>query len=298
VLLLLDAPGMWFRAFYGVKTESTTTDGISVNAVRGFFDALARMLRDNRPSDLVVCIDQDWRPAWRVELVPSYKTHRVAEGAGPVEEEVPDDLSPQVDAILEICADLELPILGLPDCEADDVIGTFATITPGEVRIVTGDRDLLQLVSPHVTVLYSVEQLKAYGPAEVAAKYAIPGTAYADFALLRGDASDGLPGVKGVGDKTASALITAFGSAEVVLAKAKAGPLEGFSPGIRQKVLDAEDYLKAAAPVVRVLRDAPVPVGFDTAVPAPVALPASATRWNAEASVQRVLDALRYIAGG
>jgi 5'-3' exonuclease len=301
-LLLLDAPSMWFRAFYGVKSPAVAADGTPVNAVRGFFDVVARLIRDVRPDHLVACIDEDWRPQWRVDRVPTYKTHRVlVETAEGSVEEIPDELSPQVAAIIEVLDALGICNLGLPHCEADDVIGTLATRHDGPVWIVTGDRDLFQLVrdEPHRTrILYSVEQLRSYGPAEIAAKYGIPGTAYAEFALLRGDPSDGLPGVRGVGEKTAATLVNAFGTAAAVLAAAEAGPLAGFAPSLRQKVLEAKDYLEAAAPVVQVMRDAPIPPRLATALPLGRAVPEAAQRWSCTASVERVIEALHAVTDG
>ena len=156
-------------------------------------------------------VDLDWRPAFRVAAVPSYKLHRTLEGGAEAE---PPELGPQVAVLLEVLDALGIPVIGVEGYEADDVLGTLATRETGAVDVVTGDRDLFQLVddSKPVRVLYTVEKMKPYDEADVSAKYGIPGRAYADFAVLRGDPSDGLPGVKGVGEKTAAALVARFGT--------------------------------------------------------------------------------------
>jgi 5'-3' exonuclease len=147
-------------------------------------------------------------------------------------------------------------------------------------------------------VLYSVERLRPYGPAEVAARFGIPGTAYADYATLRGDASDGLPGVKGIGDKTAAALISRFGSLAGIRAALASGSWDGFPAGSRAKVQMAEDYLAVAEPVVRVVTDVELPP-HDPAVPAEPADPARvaelAAHWGLEGVVGRLLAALRHV---
>jgi 5'-3' exonuclease len=209
--MLLDAPSLWYRAFHGIPSSVSAPDGTPIGACRGFLDMVARLVRDNRPDRLVACLDLDWRPAFRVAAVPSYKLHRTIEGGA---EDEPATLAPQVEVLLEVLDALGLATAGVPGYEADDVIGTLATRAPGAVDVVTGDRDLLQLVRDDgpVRVLYTVEKLKPYDEAAVTAKHGIPGRAYAELAVLRGDPSDGLPGVKGIGAKTAAALINRFGS--------------------------------------------------------------------------------------
>lgn len=279
-VLLLDGASMWFRSYFGVPASITGPDGRPVNAVRGFLDSVATLITRERPARLVVCLDLDWRPAWRVELIPSYKAHRVASAglAGdPAEvdemeeadvEEVPDDLSPQVEMILEILDAYGIATAGAPGYEADDVLGTLATAERQDpVVVVSGDRDLLQLVADEpvpVRVLYlgrGLSNATMFGPAAVAEKYGLPvdraGEAYAELALLRGDPSDGLPGVPGVGEKTAGSLLRQYGSLEAVLAAAQE-PKSDVAKGIRAKLLAAADYISVAERVVRVACDAPV----------------------------------------
>lgn len=299
-LTLLDAPSLWYRAFYGVPESVTAPDGSPVNAVRGTLDLVARIVRDTRPSRMVACLDLDWRPAFRVAAVPSYKSHRLAANGAEAE---PESLAPQVAVLLEVLEAVGIAVVGVAGYEADDVLGTLATREPGAVDVVSGDRDMFQLVreAGPVRVLYSVEKLKPYGVAEVAAKYGIPGTQYAEYAVLRGDPSDGLPGVKGVGDKTAAALVTRFGSVESILAALDAGVEDGFPAGCRAKLAAARDYLEVAPAVTRTVRDLPLPV-LDDALPgtprAPARLVALSERWGLDSALSRLLAALQTAATG
>jgi 5'-3' exonuclease len=289
---------MYFRAFYGVPDTMVAPDGMPVNAVRGFLDYIARLVDDRGPTHLIAAMDADWRPAWRVEALPSYKSHRVASDGEA--EEVPDLLSPQVPVIEAVLDALGICRIGVAGYEADDVIGTLAVTATRPVEIVTGDRDLFQLVDDarSVRIVYIVKGVgnrEIIDEAEVARRYSIPGRAYADFATLRGDPSDGLPGVAGVGDKTASALITRFGDLDGVMAAAEKSD-DGFPRGCRLKVVAAADYLERARLVVAVARD--VPVGtFDATLPDgpadPEALDGLVERWGLGTSVDRVLAALR-----
>jgi 5'-3' exonuclease len=254
--MLLDAASLYFRAFYGVPTNVTAPDGRPINAVRGFLDMTARLLTTHRPDRLVACWDDDWRPAFRVDALPSYKAHRVAPEGG---EEVPDELSPQVPVLIEVLAAAGIARVGAPGYEADDVIGTLATRARGPVDVVTGDRDLFQLVddSRGIRVLYTargIADIESIDEAAVTAKYGIPGRAYADFAVLRGDPSDGLPGVSGVGAKTAAALINEFGDlAGIRAAVARTVvPRPPLTAAVLKKMLAAGAYLDAAPVVVAV----------------------------------------------
>jgi 5'-3' exonuclease len=299
--MLLDAASLYFRAFYGVPTSVTTPDGRPINAVRGFLDMTARLLTAHGPDRLVACWDDDWRPAFRVEALPSYKAHRVAtEG----EEEVPDELSPQVPILVEVLAAAGIDRVGAPGYEADDVIGTLATRARGPVDIVTGDRDLFQLVDDArgVRVLYTargIADIETVDEAAVAAKYGIPGRAYADFAVLRGDPSDGLPGVAGVGAKTAAALINEFGDLAGI--RAAAGrtviPRAPLTAAVLKKLHAAEDYLDRAPVVVAVAKqiDLPAVEGDLPRVPADAsALAELAAAHGLESSLRRLGAALGW----
>ncbi len=295
-LLLLDTPSLYFRAFYGVPDSIVAPDGSPVNAVRGLLDFVARLVADLSPTRLVACMDADWRPEFRVAALPSYKAHRVAvEG----EEEVPDALSPQVPVIEAVLRALGIPVFGVAGFEADDVLGTLATRATIPVDVVTGDRDLFQLVDDarSVRVLYTargVGRHEVVDEAKVSEKYAIPGRAYADFATLRGDPSDGLPGVPGVGDKTAATLISRYGSLAALLRALDEGATD-MPAGARLKLERARDYLAAAEVVVRVECDVPLP-SYDDALPVSPADPDRllelSKRWGLDSPLNRVLAAL------
>ncbi|MCF6743113.1 5'-3' exonuclease [Blastococcus sp. KM273128] len=299
--MLLDAASLYFRAFYGVPTSVTTPDGRPINAVRGFLDMTARLVTAHAPDRLVACWDDDWRPAFRVEALPSYKAHRLAPDGG---EETPDELGPQVPVLVEVLAAAGIARVGAPGYEADDVIGTLATRARGPVDVVTGDRDLFQLVDDArgVRILYTargISDLEYVDEAAVAEKYGIPGRAYADFAVLRGDPSDGLPGVAGVGAKTAAALIGAFGDlagirAAVARTVVPAPPL---TAAVLKKLHAAADYLDAAPVVVAVARDVDLPAVEGTLPRSPAdpdALAALAERHGLQSSLGRLGAALGW----
>lgn len=306
-LLLLDGASMWFRSFFGVPSSIKAPDGRPVNAVRGFIDSMAVLVNQQRPSRLVVCLDLDWRPQFRVDLVPSYKAHRVAPNTRPEIEDVPDELTPQIDMIIELLDAFGIPTAGAPGFEADDVLGTLAARECNDpVVVVSGDRDLLQVVSDHpvaVRVLYlgrGLSKAIMFGPTEVSTHFCVPvdraGPAYAELALLRGDPSDGLPGVPGIGAKTAAALLAEHGSLQQVMVAAQ-DPASTMAKGLRAKLLTASDYIEAADPVVRVATDAPVELS--TAIDAlplvaadPARTAALATELGAGSSITRLQKAL------
>jgi 5'-3' exonuclease len=302
--MLLDAPSLYFRAFFGVPDSVRAPDGTPVNAVRGFLEFLATLVRLRRPTHLVACLDADWRPAFRVEAIASYKTHRVVDVVANAEE-VPDDLERQVPILLSVLDALGIVHLGVPGYEADDVIGTLATTAEGPVDVVTGDRDLFQLVNDErqVRVLYiarGISKLEIIDEAAVTKKYGIPGRLYAPFATLRGDPSDGLPGVPGVGEKTAASLVSKHGDVTGVLAAA-ADPESGIAPGVRTKLLAATDYLAVAPTVVGVVRDLPVPAlsaRLPTVPRDPEGLLSLSDRWGLSSPLNRVLHVLSEQAAG
>lgn len=263
--MLIDAANLYFRAFYALPESITSPDGRSVNAIRGYLDMTAWLIERRRPSRYVACLDLDWRPAFRVALVPTYKAHRVAPDGG---ELVPDTLSPQVPLLLDVLGALGLATAGAAGFEADDVMATLAVRDTDPVAIVSGDRDLLALATDRITVLYTgkgMAKLEEMGPAEVQGRYGVPAEHYPDFAVLRGDPSDGLPGVPGVGAKTAAALVSRFGSIEAIVAAAGRGD-DGFPAGAAGKVRAALDYLAVAPAAVRGRTDVPMPV-LDDALP-------------------------------
>ena len=302
-LLLLDSASLYFRAFYGVPSRAASPAGIETNALAGFLDMIATLIGRHRPTHFAACWDDDWRPQWRVDAVPTYKTHRVAEESSDGEE-VPDELSPQVPVIADTLAALGLARVGAEHYEADDVIGTLADHHRESmaVSVVTGDRDLFQLVDDAVgpvRVLYTarggVRAPDVIDQAALQQRYGVPtGDAYADLAVLRGDPSDGLPGVPGIGEKTASALLATYGDLDGIRAAIASG--DPALKGARRKRLeDATAWLDAAPAVVRVARDVPV-TDVDLALPSapadPEALHALALSYGIQGPLMRLREAL------
>jgi 5'-3' exonuclease len=314
--MLLDAASLYFRAYYGVPESITGPDGTPVNAIRGFTDMVARLVTEQRPTRLVACLDLDWRPAFRVEALPTYKAHRVpgepeTAPAG-VPEEVPDTLAPQVPVILEVLAAAGIATGGAAGYEADDVIGTLAATEAGDpVLAVSGDRDLMQIVRDEpvaVRLLYvgrGLNKAENLGPAEVAEKYGVPagraGAAYAEMAMLRGDPSDGLPGVPGIGAKTAATLVGRFADWTDLCSAVLDREDTRLTPPVRAKLAAAAGYLAVVEPVVRVATDAAVDLDRADTLPAepaePDRLSELATRWGLESSVERLVKALAAARG-
>lgn len=318
--MLLDGASLWFRSFFALPEKMTSPDGRPVNAVRGFVDTIANLVVRERPTRLVVCLDLDWRPEFRTDLIPTYKAHRVAvpDGGTDVEgrdidvEEVPDTLTPQVDMIMAVLAAAGIATSGAVGCEADDVIGTLAYDEANDpVIVVSGDRDLLQVVADDpvpVRVLYvgrGLAKAEMMGPVEVAEKYGVPveraGIGYAEMSMLRGDPSDGLPGVAGIGEKTAAKLITEYGSLDALEAAA-ADSSSSVPTRSRKALLASVEYLQAARTVVSVRTDAETIDSGSDILPAEPADPAALAELVEElgigASVGRLAKALGWPQAG
>ena len=283
--LLVDGSSLIFRAFYGVPSSIRSPDGKPVNAVRGFMDRLARLVNDRRPGRIAVASDEDWRPRWRVDLIPSYKAHRVAEP-------VPPALEPQMPIIHEVLEAVGIDFIGVADYEAEDVIASWVAQLPAGTRvdIASGDRDLFALVrGSEVRVLYPEKNgLAEVDEAEVERRYGIPGRSYADYAILRGDPSDGLPGLPGVGDRTARELVRRYGSV--------AGVME------QTRLRDADrEYLTRAARVVPPVADIPVPLPQgrrDSYPDHPERVVELASRYRLDSAFERLLGALPKLSPG
>lgn len=301
-LMLLDSASLYFRAFYGVPDQRRSPDEPPTNAVRGFLEMIASLVSTHRPTHLVACWDNDWRPAFRVNAIPTYKTHRLTEGST-VQEESPENLTRQVPVIADALKALGIARIGSDGYEADDVIGTLTRRARGQqlVDVVTGDRDLFQLVDDDagVRVLYTarggVRDPDVVTQSFLQSKYLVPtGQAYADMATLRGDASDGLPGVAGIGEKTAATLINRYGDL-AGLRRALADGDPQIKGAQRARLEAASAYLDVAPMVVRVALDAPVP-DFDASLPRqvcdPILLSSLASRYGLTNPISRVLSAL------
>ena len=274
---MVDGSSMIFRAFYGVPQTNRAPDGTLINAVRGFLDRLASLTNERKPRHVVVTTDEDWRPDWRVALIPSYKEHRTGEPVPPL-------LEPQMPVIMECLAAVGVDAVGLEDYEAEDIIATLVAKVKPPIEIASGDRDLFSLIRDReVVVLYPEKTgLAVVDEDEVGRRYSIPGRAYSDFAILRGDPSDGLPGLAGVGAKKAADLVRRYGSVQAML---DAGVF---------RAADA-DYLEKAARVVPPVSNLKieVPPGRRDKYPVdPKQVEALGTRYGVGGSLKRLIDAL------
>ena len=259
-LLLLDSASLWYRAYFGMPDTLLSPSGEPVNAIRGFLDMSARLISQYQPSRLVACLEGDWRPSWRVELFPGYKANRIDDSG---EEEEPDTLGPQIPILLDILEAFGIPMLGVDDYAADDIMATFSVKERGPTFVATGDRDLFQLVDDkrRVKVVYLAKGISNHDLVDrawIKARYEIPGERYALFAMIRGDASDGLPGVRGIGEKGAALIANNFESIEEALAAAHAAD-ERLPSGIRKKLIEGSDYIAIAPKLVHCALDVPVP---------------------------------------
>ena len=275
-LLLLDGHSLAYRAFYALPVENfSTTSGQPTNAVFGFTSMLINVLRDERPTHVAVAFDVS-RQTFRTEQFPEYKANRAKS---------PEEFKGQVELIKEVLVALDIPVLTADGFEADDIIATLVRRSAGQadaVDIVTGDRDSFQLVDDRVTVLYplrGVSELARMTPTAIEDKYGLTPAQYPDYAALRGDPSDNLPGIPGVGEKTAAKWIREYGSL---------GELVDHADEVKGKVGDA---LREALPQVLVNRrltalvdDVPVDLEFDEA---------GLTPWD-PAEVDRLFDTLQF----
>ena len=259
-LMLLDSASLWYRAYFGMPDTLVSPSGLQVNAIRGYLDMTSKLINLYKPNRIVACLEGDWRPSWRVELFPDYKMNRLDESG---EEEEPDTLSPQIPILLDLLVALGFPMLGVDDYEADDLMATFAVNQPGPVRIVTGDRDLFQLVDDKrdVKVVYLAKGIANHDLVDlkwIEQKYEIPGDRYGLFAMIRGDASDGLPGIKGIGEKGAASIAKQFTNLDEVM-KAATNDDERLTTNIRKKLLESAEYAKIAPKLVGCATDVSIP---------------------------------------
>lgn len=230
-------------------------DGVCVNALRGLLDAMASLITRYQPTHLACAWDQAWRPSWRVDLLPEYKRHRLAKDG--ISEQIPQELAGQIPLIREALSLLAIPRTGFDDHEADDVMASLARSFQGEVLIASADRDLFQTVTGRVRVIYlgrGVANHELVNDQWIKCRYGISARYFADFATLRGDPSDGLPGIAGIGEKTAAALISKFGGIPQILAAAACEGTD-MTLATRKKLLEGADYLHTASRVVGVVDD-------------------------------------------
>ncbi|HVE75498.1 MAG TPA: 5'-3' exonuclease [Actinomycetota bacterium] len=297
--LLVDASSLIYRAFFSTPDSIKTPDGRTINGAYGFLNMLSQLIAGRKPRFLACASDEAWRPQWRVDLIDTYKTHRTEDLRAATTAYADDELAHQTPIAFQLLTMSGIAVVGTKDFEAEDVIGSLAVKASGKVIIVSGDRDLFQLVrDPYITVMYpkrGVSEVIMVDEAYIEKKYGIPGRSYGDFALLRGDPSDGLPGVPGIGEKTAAGLIAKYGSIERVLEAAIGW--EGTGP--LGKVRSALDYIDRAAKVVFITCDAPVP---QTSLEMPEDSPpdeafALAEEHGLSTPFQRVTEAIKQAAG-
>ena len=299
-LMLIDSASLWYRAYYGMPDTLMSPNGEPINAIKGFLDMSARLINTYKPDRFALCLDGDWRPSWRVELFEDYKANRLdEEGEG---EEEPDLLTPQVPIILDLFEALGFQIIGADDYEADDVIATLAKREKGPVRVVTGDRDLFQLVDDDsdIKVVYLAKGISAHDLVDrkwVSNKYEIPGERYALFAMIRGDASDGLPGIRGIGEKGAAEIARSFANMDEVISAAQ-GSDEKLKESHRKKILADIEYAKIASPLTSCATDLLLPK-VDFKIPAAIedekTLAKLARDYGLSTSLERLKAALGWV---
>ncbi len=259
--MLLDVSSLMYRAHFAMGEVVRAPDGSRVGAIHGYLDMVTRLVATRRPEEIVHVYDHDWRPVARTDLYAAYKANRPPDPEGLPEQFV------LLRRVLDLTGMLQAET---ENWEAEDAIGAFCVEARDSDRleIVSGDRDLIQLVrDPVVKLLFTVRgvsELLELDEAGVLNKYGVPADRYSEFAILRGDPSDGLPGVRGVGEKTARALVQTYLSIDAMLADAasdspSAGPLKG-KPALRARMLETAEYLEAVRQIVPVNVEAPLRV--------------------------------------
>ncbi len=254
-LIVLDGMSLAFRAYFALPPELTTKAGTVTNAVHGFISMLIYLVREHRPGAVAVAFDPPG-PTFRDELDAEYKAGR---------SETPDELAPQFDMIRATVASLAIPLVEVLGFEADDVLATLASEArdrESDVIVVTGDRDCFQLVQdPHIKVLYNrrgVSDYTLYDEAGILERTGVAAAKYPMLAALRGDPSDNLAGVPGVGEKTAAKLLNTYGDLDGIY-----GHLDSLTPKLRSNLAGAEDQVRANLAIIPLVRDVPLAVNLD-----------------------------------
>jgi 5'-3' exonuclease len=297
--MLLDSASLWYRAYFGMPDTLVSPTGQPVNAIRGYLDMTSRLLVKYQPNRIVACLEGDWRPSWRVELFPDYKLNRLDEEGA---EEEPDTLGPQIPILLDVLDALGIPLLGVDDYEADDLMATVSVQQPGPVRIVTGDRDLFQLADDKRDgkIVYLAKGISNHDLVDlkwIQDKYQIPGDRYALFAMIRGDSSDGLPGIRGIGEKGAMVIANLFKTMPEVM-QAAASSDERLSPNIRKKLLESSQYAAIAPKLVGCALDVSIPEMEISMPKKPKSLEKIVKlkdEFGLGASIDRIMSALNWV---
>ena len=298
-LMLLDSASLWYRAYFGMPDTLVSPAGMPVNAIRGYLDMTSRLLVKYQPNRLVACLEGDWRPSWRVDLFPDYKLNRLDETGA---EEEPDTLGPQIPILLDVLDALGIPMVGVDDYEADDLMATFSVKQNGPIRIVTGDRDLFQLVDDKrdVKVVYLAKGISNHDLVDlnwIEKKYEIPGDRYSLFAMIRGDSFDGLPGIRGIGEKGAATIANLFKSLPEVMTAAQSGD-DRLTPNLRKKLLESADYALIAPKLVGCALDVVIPemrIDLPTKPASFEKITALKDEFGLGASIDRIISALGWV---
>ena len=298
-LMLLDSASLWYRAYFGMPDTLVSPAGMPVNAIRGYLDMTSRLLVKYQPNRLVACLEGDWRPSWRVDLFPDYKLNRLDETGA---EEEPDTLGPQIPILLDVLDALGIPMVGVDDYEADDLMATFSVTQNGPIRIVTGDRDLFQLVDDKrdVKVVYLAKGISNHDLVDlnwIEKKYEIPGDRYSLFAMIRGDSSDGLPGIRGIGEKGAATITNLFTSLPEVMTAAQSDD-DRLTPNLRKRLLESADYALIAPKLVGCALDVAIPemtIDLPTKPASLEKIMALKDEFGLGASIDRIISALGWV---
>lgn len=250
-ILAIDLSSLIFRSFYGLPSSIKDAAGLPINGVKGYLETLNRLKKIYSPERIIHALDVDWRPKWRTDLLPQYKAHRVLEDES---EEVDDDLVRQIEILPSILQTLGMQCIGKTNYEADDVLASIAKNNPKTI-IVSGDKDLFQTIDDKRSIyvhLLGKDGGTRFGERDIKKRFGIESKSYLDYAVLKGDPSDGLPGVKGIGEKTAVEIINKFRNIENLIDKYFDSKV--LSPKQKQNISESIPYLKKALKVVK-LRD-------------------------------------------
>ncbi|HEY8058036.1 MAG TPA: 5'-3' exonuclease H3TH domain-containing protein, partial [Acidimicrobiales bacterium] len=254
-VMLVDGNSLTYRAFFALPTDMATASGQVTNAVFGFTSMMINLIRDHQPTNVVVAFDRP-EPTFRHDRIATYKGNR---------DTAPDILRQQMGLVRQVLEALRIPILEAAGYEADDILATLATRARDagdQVLIVTGDRDTYQLVEdPLIRVIYNkrgVSDYADYDEAGIKERTGVAPTDYVIYAALRGDPSDNLPGVPGVGEKTAAKLVNTYGDLDGIFAH-----LDDQTPKLRQNLAENEEQARLNAEVMVLLRDVPLEVELD-----------------------------------
>ena len=249
--LLLDLPSIYYRAFYALPESITNEAGQPANAIRGSLSIINTITTDYAAGEIIAALDIDWRPQWRVKLLPQYKANRVVKDDHFEQvDETPDSLSDQIPHLIEILKQLNVKIVGKSNYEADDCLSTLAANNTNAL-IVTGDKDLLQLINKknrNDIYLLSDKTNPIWNFERFVKHFGFEPARYLDYAVLRGDPSDGLPGVSKVGEKTAMKLIQEFQSIDNLLIHLSKNKSDKMPVG-HKNILSSQPYLKNALKV-------------------------------------------------